>query len=108
MEIKNFNYNGTNITALVIEDDNTFYKTIIPPQSILHFKILLGNIKGIVVDTIIAQIHPDEHLSEERLIINFEVNPITFVSEGIFINISDLNSEELAKYNEIKSEIINN
>ena len=57
------------------------------------------------IDTINFQICKTQSLSEERMIINYKVNPETYQNSFYVLNISDLNKSEKLRYANLIKEV---
>ena len=107
MNIKRMSYNsisGGTFTIYMGEDNKLKEKNITLPEDINDFNSLLTKRIGEPIENITFQIDESQHLSEERIIVNYKTNPDTHRNTKKIINISEMNFYEKLRYERIKTQ----
>jgi len=108
MDIKRMTYesiSGGTFTIYVSENDKLKEKIIDLPEDMNEFNSLLTKKIGEPIENITFQIDESQHLSEERIIVNYKIDPDTYRTTKKIINISDMNFYENLRYERIKSQV---
>ena len=107
MGIKCMNYTavsgGTFTIGTSVNGKIKHTKIDIPSNFGNFLSVLEGRVN--TINTINFQICPTQSLSQERLIINYDIDPITLGNTKIILNVSDMTSSELLRYNNLIKEI---
>lgn len=106
MDIKKMTYESVSGGTLTIyTGEKLQYKTIDVPSEMNELIILLEKRIEETIDTVTFQICPKQHMSEERVIINYKINPKTFEINKITINVSNFNFYEKLRYEQMKKQL---
>ena len=106
MDIKKMTYESVSGGTLTIyTGEKLQYKTIDVPSEMNELIILLEKRIEETIDTVTFQICPKQHMSGERVIINYKINPKTFEINKITINVSNFNFYEKLRYEQMKKQL---
>jgi hypothetical protein len=108
MEIKKMIYesvSGGTFTTFTSENKRLKPKKTNIPKDMGEFIILLEKRIGEPVEQIIFQLDQSEHLSEERVIVNFKIDPETHMDSKTILTVSNMNTYEKIRYDQVKSSL---
>jgi hypothetical protein len=106
MTIKKMTYESVSGGTLTIYTDEILKETIIDVPSKMNDLItLLEKRIGEPIENITFQLSHSQHISEERVVINYKLNPKTFETDKIIINVSDFDFYEKLRYGQMKTEL---